>query len=374
MTKTPIYEYLAQPWSLGDLNLKNRVVMASLTRNRGLVPDQTMVEYYKQRAGEGLILSEGILIEPQGTEWLEAPGIWSKKQITGWKKVVDAVHNKGGVIFAQLWHLGRIAHVYHNAGVPPPAPSDVPAKGRVFRLLEGHPTNSVPEPIEDPKEYVGLFKQAAKNAKEAGFDGVELHGANGYLVHQFYERHSNKRVDNYGGSIENRARFALEIIDAIFEYYPPERVGIKLSPSGGYNDMGEDIDYIKEFYTYFITQLDQRKIGYIQLFRYCPWFDTLKRGCDMDLTFFLPLIKNSKPIFNGEFDAKLANDYIKEGKSTAIAFGRDYIPNPDLAYRLIHNLDIAKPISYKSYYQHNGYDKHVGYTDYPFHPENSEKC
>lgn len=372
MTKTPTYEYLTKPWSLGNLKLKNRVVMASLTRNRNIVPDQINVDYYEQRAGAGLILSEGVLIEPQGTEWIEAPGIWNKKQINGWKKVTDAVHKKGGAIFAQLWHLGRIANTLHNAGVPPPGPSDVPAKGGKFRLLVGEPGYSTPEAIEDPRKYVELFKQAAKNAKEAGFDGVELHGANGYLVHQFYERHSNKRDDSYGGNIENRARFALETIDALCEVYPPEQVGIKISPSGGFNDMGEDADYIKEFYTYFITQLDQRKIGYVQLFRYLSDFDALKRGTDYDLTTFLPLFKNTFVMFNGNFDAKLANEYIKEGKATAVAFGRDYIPNPDLAYRLIHNLDIAKPINYPSYYQHNGDDKHVGYSDYPKHPENNE--
>ncbi|KXN72030.1 FMN-linked oxidoreductase, partial [Conidiobolus coronatus NRRL 28638] len=201
------YSNLQKPLKLGNLTLKNRII----------APNEINTEYYVQRSGAGLILTEGILIEPQGTEWPAAPGIWNKQQIDGFKKLTDAVDAKGGLIFAQLWHSGRAAHVLHNQGVPPPAPSNIPAKAGKFRLLKGEPGYSVPQAIEDPKHYVQLFKKAAENAKLAGFDGVELHGANGYLLNQFLESHSNNRTDKYGGSVENRSRFVIETIDALKE-------------------------------------------------------------------------------------------------------------------------------------------------------------
>ncbi|KAJ9090549.1 hypothetical protein DSO57_1001517 [Entomophthora muscae] len=364
-----LLQHLSKPWKLGDLELKNRVVFASLTRNRNLVPGQVNVDYYAQRATAGLILSEGVLIEPQGTEWPEAPGIWSDKQISGWKKVTDAVHEKGGAIFAQLWHLGRAANTLHNAGVPPPAPSAIRAKAGKFRLLVGTPEYSEPEAIEDPKEYIQKFKQAAINAKEAGFDGVELHSANGYLAHQFLECQSNQRTDQYGGSIENRCRFVLEIIDAFNEVFPSQKVGIKLSPCGGFNDMGDkDVEDTKQLCKYLVTELDKRDIGYIQLFRHLAQFDTASRGNPFDLEFLVPYAKQTQIMFNGGFTAKEADDFIAEGKASSISFGRPFIANPDLVYRFFNDLDLADPINFPSLYLYEGTNKHLGYSDYPNHP------
>jgi len=363
---------LAQPWSLGSLKLKNRIVMSSLTRNRGLIPGQVNVDYYAQRAGAGLILSEGVLIEPQGTEWPEAPGIWSKEQISGWKKVTDAVHERGGAIFAQIWHVGRVANTFLNSGVPPPAPSAIQANAGKYRMLIGKPGHSMPRAIDNPKEYVQMFKQAAINAKEAGFDGVEVHGCGGYLVHEFLESRSNSRTDDYGGSVENRSRFALEIIDALKQVYNSSQIGIKLTPSGGYNDMGESEEKIKETYTYLIKELEQREIGYVHLSRYLPEADAAGQGTAYDLTTFLPLLQNTQVIFNGGFEAKEAEEYVESGKAAAISFGRNFIPNPDLSYRLFNNLELTPLTNYFGLYSYEGNDKHVGYSDYPNHPNNKE--
>jgi 2,4-dienoyl-CoA reductase-like NADH-dependent reductase (Old Yellow Enzyme family) len=175
----------------------------------------------------------------KGTEWPNAPGIWSEAHVQGWKKVTDAVHAKGGKIYAQLWHLGRVCHPLHQCGLPALAPSAVAAKGGKFRYLKDTPGYATPKPIENPSDIIALFRQAAINAKKAGFDGVELHSANGYLPHQFLESHSNKRADEWGGSIENRCRFVLSAIKTLIEVYDGNSkcVGIKLSPGGGYNDM-----------------------------------------------------------------------------------------------------------------------------------------
>jgi 2,4-dienoyl-CoA reductase-like NADH-dependent reductase (Old Yellow Enzyme family) len=344
------FTQLQQPLKLGNLTLKNRVFMASLTRNRGVIPHEVNTDYYSQRAGSGIIFTEGILIEPQGTEWPYTPGLWSKKQVEGWKNVTDAVHAKGGVIFAQLWHLGRAAHTLHNQGIPPPAPSAIPAKGGKFRLLKGEPGYSIPEPIEDPKHYVQLFKKAAENAKLAGFDGVEIHASNGYLPHQFLESHSNIRTDEYGGSIENRSRFILEIFEALKEVYPTKQIGIKLSPSGGANDMGEDsIEKVTKLYSYIIKELDSKYIGYFQLTRYVPYLDTDNRGTETDIQVFRPLIKNALLIANLEFNAEDGNNYVAEGKADAISYGRSFITNPDLPQRFFNGIPINQEIDYSTY-------------------------
>ncbi|KAI9290781.1 FMN-linked oxidoreductase [Neoconidiobolus thromboides FSU 785] len=360
------YKNLQQSLDLKGLKLKNRVLLSSMTRNRGIVPNDTNIDFYTQRASGGLILTEGILIEPQGTEWPEAPGIWSKEQIKAFKRLNDAVHSKDGLIFGQLWHVGRAANTLHNAGVAPPAPSAVQANGGKFRLLEGKPGYSVPKAIEDPKEYVQMFKQAAINAKEAGFDGIELHGANGYLPHQFLESHSNKRTDDYGGSIQNRSRFILEIIDAFIEVFSADRVGIKLSPCGGYNDMGEKTEEeAYELYNHLISELDKRNIAYIQLVRHLPDFDPTNRGLKLDVEKFFPLIKNAKIFLNGGITAEEGDKYIADGKVDAIVYGRPYISNPDLPERFFNGYELAQITNYPALYLYEGEDRHVGYSDFP---------
>ncbi|KAI9294231.1 FMN-linked oxidoreductase [Neoconidiobolus thromboides FSU 785] len=357
---------LQQPLNLKGLKLKNRVVLASLTRNRGIVPDKLFAEYYGQRASAGLILSEGVLIEPQGTEWPGAPGIWSKEQIKGWKIVTDKVHEKDSYIFAQLWHLGRAANALLNAGMAPPAPSAIKANGGKFRLLEGNPGYSIPKAIQDPKEYVQNFKQAAINAKEAGFDGIELHSANGYLAHQFLDSNSNQRTDNYGGSIENRSRFVLEVIDAFIEVFSADRVGIKLSPCGGYNDVGEKTEEeAYKLFSYLISELDKREVAYIQIMRHLPDFDPASRGLKLDVEKFFPLIKNAKIFINGGFSAEEGDKYIADGKADAVVYGRGFIPNPDLPERFFNNHELSQITNYPSLYLYKDEDRHVGYSDYP---------
>ncbi|RKO89612.1 hypothetical protein BDK51DRAFT_20470, partial [Blyttiomyces helicus] len=241
---------LASPLEIGELTIKNRFVLASLTRNRnpGTVPNELNVEHYRQRSTAGLILSEGVMIEPLGAEWTNAPGIYSEKQIAGWCKVTDAVHVEGSLIFAQLWHIGRTAHPTLQAGQPNVGPSAVAAKGGKFRQLEGYVGA-----IEDPQRYIDLYRIAAQNAKRAGFDGVEVHSANGYLPHQFIDSTANKRTDKWGGSNENRTRFTIEAVKAAIEGFgDASRVGIKLSPSGGYNDVGDSEEILVPTYTHLV--------------------------------------------------------------------------------------------------------------------------
>ncbi|KXN70709.1 FMN-linked oxidoreductase [Conidiobolus coronatus NRRL 28638] len=360
------YTNLQQPLQLGNLKLKNRVLMSALARNRGIVPKEIHVKHYSQRAGAGFIISELILIEPQGSEYLFSSGLWSKQQVEAWKKVTDEVHAKGGIIFAQLVHFGRVANTLHNRGIPPPAPSSIRAKTGKFDLLVGEPGYSTPEAIEDPKEYIQLYKRAAENAKLAGFDGVELHAGSGYLPVQFLESHSNIRTDNYGGSIENRSRFILETIDALQEVYDKKQIGIKLSPSGGYNDSGEGSkDKIVELYSYLIKELDSKDIGYFQPTRYSLFLDPEGRGTPVDIQEFRPLIKNALLFANTGFSAEEGNNYLRDGKADAITYGMPFITNPDLPYRFFNGIPLNVEYNHDTFYDYPENQPHVGYTDYP---------
>ncbi|CAF1145374.1 unnamed protein product [Adineta steineri] len=346
----------ATPLQLGPLLLKNRVIMSSLTRDRNRVPGPLQVEYYTQRTGAGLILTEGTLIEPQA-------GIYSDEQVAGWKKIVDSVHAHNGHIFLQLWHVGRVAHPLLQDGRPNVAPSAIAAKGGKFRQLEGHPGFVTPTAIDDPEHYIALYKRAAERAKEAGFDGVELHSANGYLSHQFIDNTSNQRTDQWGGSAENRCRFPLRIIDEISGVFGNDRVGIKLSPSGGYNDMGMTEKDTTETFGYLIKELNARRIAYIQLTRYWPFRDPAQRGTYVDIFQWRNLINSEHTKFfaNTEYDSEQGAKALKDGLADAIVFGRLYIANPDLAQRLINNEELNTNFNVKHFY---GGD-FVGYTDYP---------
>lgn len=223
---------------VGALQVRNRFFHSGMTRSRGLYPTALHVAYYSQRAPYcGLMVTEAIQIEAaHGSEWPYAPGLYLKEQVDGWKAVTKAVHSAGGLIAAQLWHAGRVCHPLHQGGKPAQAPSAIQAKGGKFRLLAGSPGYQMPCAIDDPEEYVALFKTAAINAKEAGFDAVQLHGCNGYLIHQFLDPSSNQRNDQWGGSVRNRCRFALRCIDVLIDVWGADRVSIKLNPAGGYND------------------------------------------------------------------------------------------------------------------------------------------
>ncbi|KAF5353841.1 hypothetical protein D9758_010590 [Tetrapyrgos nigripes] len=341
---------LLRPLQLGPYTTRNRIFMSAMTRNRSVptnVPNDLNVEYYRQRArSAGLIVSEGILVSQQGTEYPHAPGIWSQEQVNAWKKVTDAVHAEGGLIFAQLWHVGRVAHPEAPeqiaSGEPVYAPSAIAARGGKFRHIPGKPdaTYVTPTGIPNPKTLVDIFTKAAINAKEANFDGVEFHGAHGYVLTQFLESGANHRTDEWGGSVANRIRIVLEAIDEVSKIYGPERVGIKLSPAGGPNDVGMPLDEAIETYSTLITEIDKRGIAYITLMRYSEMMDNMylidgkPRGTPHDvISTYGPLVKNPKTAFiaNVGYTPEEGAKLIEEGKASAISFGIPWIVHPDLA-------------------------------------------
>ncbi|KAI5474741.1 FMN-linked oxidoreductase [Pseudohyphozyma bogoriensis] len=400
------YATLQEPIAIGALPLKNRTVMSSLTRNRATdkaVPTDLMIEYYTQRAqgGVGLIMSEGTIVSPQGVEWTNVPGLWSKEQVKQWKKITDAVHANGSLIVAQLWHVGRVAHPdlpLQKAFGPVSAPSPVSARGGWFRTLKSGYVAPEHE-VADPSVLVEEFRQAAINAKEAGFDGVELHGANGYLIAQFLDPMSNVRTDKWGGSLENRARFLFDVMDAVLSVWPADRVGVKLNPIGGYNDMGvNDEETVKDFsyvingyipshslYKFFPDALTcgsavERRLAYIQLVRWTgeeffnPKYDGKFRvNTKLDvLDTFGPLVVNSsshtKLLLNGEISGPEAEKLVESGKVDAVVFGRPFINNPDFIHRLFTGLpmneDLGLPNNPHTFY-HGDNDDSEGYTNYP---------
>ncbi|KAH9478744.1 N-ethylmaleimide reductase [Psilocybe cubensis] len=367
---------LFQPLQIGDVTVKNRIHMAALTRNRAkdTYPSDLIKEHYVQRASAGLIVTEAILVTRLGTEWPHAPGLWEDKHVEGWKSIVDAVHEAGSIIYAQLWHVGRVAHPDMEqqklAGEPVYGPSAIGARGGKFRLLPGQPGYVTPTAIDDPWKIVALFKRAAVNAKKAGFDGVELHGANGYIIHQFLDSTSNQRTDEWGGSIENRARLALEIIKATQEVFG-RNVAIKLSPAGGYNDMGMPLQETLDTYSYVITEADKLGVSYFALVRYALFFDVeydgVRRATKHDvLASYSPYIKNAKVIVNSGVTPEEGEELVAAGKADAISIGFNYITHPDLVERVQHGkpLDNIPDMPHMQTNKDSG-DWRTGYNDYP---------
>ena len=352
---------LFQPYPLGPLTLANRIVMAPLTRNRavaGMVPNPLSVEYYAQRASAGLLITEASQISQQGQGYQDTPGIYTPEQVAGWKKVTDAVHAKGGRIFIQLWHVGRISHssLQPNGGKPV-APSAIAAKGKTYvnnaftdvsepRALE---LSEIPGLIED-------YRKAAKNAIEAGFDGVEIHAANGYLLEQFARDSTNKRTDEYGGSIENRARLILEVTRAIVKEIGAERTGIRLSPVTPANDAAADSDPQKLF-DYIVDGLSAEKLVYLHVVEGAT-------GGPRDVAPFdyAGMRKRFKGTYigNNGYDLALAEKVLAADEADLIAFGKPFIANPDLVERLKTGAELNKPDQATFY---GGGAK--GYTDYP---------
>ena len=343
---------LFDPLQLGALTLPNRIIMAPLTRKRAgvdRVPNAMMAEYYGQRAGAGMILSEATSVSPQGVGYLGTPGIWNDSQVEGWRQVTTQVHGGGGRIFLQLWHVGRISDPELLDGQFPVAPSAVAAAGHVSGLRPKRP-HPVPRALET-EEIPGIvenFRRGAQLAKAAGFDGVELHAANGYLIDQFLQDKTNKRTDRYGGPIENRARFLLEIVDAVIEVWGADRVGVHLRPRGEEHDMGDSNP--KAIFGFVADELAKRKIAFI--------FVREIEGEDS-------LLGEIKRRFGG---VVIANElmskedgerFVETGKADALAFGRDYIATPDLAERLQHGLPLNIPN--KDTFYGEGPE---GYTDY----------
>ncbi|KAJ7061600.1 hypothetical protein C8F01DRAFT_1286370 [Mycena amicta] len=359
---------LLTPLKIGSVTIVNRVGMSALTRNRSTktVPNDIMCEYYTQRAegGAGLIVGEGVLITRQGTEWQAAPGIWEQSQIDGWKKIVDSVHAAGSKIYAQVWHLGRVSHPdapeQIAAGVPVYGPSAISARGGKFRFLPGRPGYVTPTELPDPKIIIAQFKQAAMNAKQAGFDGVELHGANGYIVHQFLDSTSNHRTDAYGGSPANRVRFTLETLAALQEVYGQD-VSIKLTPTGGYNDMGMPLDETIATFGLLLEEIEKLPVplSYVTLVRYTEWMDPEIEG---KLRGYLASGRTALFLNSGLQPAE-AEELISSGKVAGVFFGTLWLTHPDLTKRIKAGKPLDNvPDLYHFYVADD--DPAVGYTDY----------
>lgn len=359
---------------LGDIAIPNRVIMAPLTRMRskqpGNVPYALNAEYYTQRAGAGLIISEATQISQQGQGYPGTPGIHTPEQIEGWKTVTQAVHQKGGRIFLQLWHVGRISHSSHQPeGKPPVAPSAIAPTGKVFTADWKQADYEVPRALEidEIRDILKDYRHACERAKLAGFDGVEVHGANGYLLDQFLQDGSNQRKDEYGGRLENRARLLLEVVDIAIEIWGAGRVGVRLSPYGTFNDMS-DSDPVALF-SYVLKQLNDRRIAYVHMIE--PRATGAGGGEAINAD-----APSTSALFRGMFDGvfisaggytpEAAKNAVINGQADAVAFGRLYISNPDLAERL----KIGAPLNpYNRATFYGGAEK--GYTDYPFLKESA---
>jgi N-ethylmaleimide reductase len=347
--------------TLGPLPLQNHLVMSPLTRNRATdnVPNELMAEYYAQRSSAGLIITEGTSPSPNGVGYPRIPGIYSQKQVAGWKAVTDAVHRGGAKMFIQLMHTGRITHPLNlPAGAKVLAPSAVAANEQMYTDAEGMKPLPTPTAMTeaDIKTAIEEYAQAARNAVAAGFDGVELHGANGYLIEQFIRPNSNIRTDRYGGSIENRARFVLEVVDATIAAIGKEKVGIRLSPFGVFNDMPVYPEMASD-YGYLAEKLNAAGIIYVHLVDHSPMGAPPVPSSIKEM--FRKLFKNTL-ILSGGYDASTAERDLEAKKCDLIAVGRTFLANPDLIERWKSNASVNAP-DMNTFYTPGP----KGYTDYP---------
>jgi len=357
---------LYSAYTLGDLQLSNRMVMAPLTRNRaadGAVPTELSTEYYRQRATAGLIITEASQVSAEGVGYPGTPGIYSDQQVAGWRKVTDAVHNEGGQIFIQLWYCGRISHPsLLPDGQTPVAPSAIQPEGEAV-TAEGM------QPFVQPRELladelpgiVAQYKHAAKQAKLAGFDGIEVHAANGYLLDQFLRDGSNQRDDQYGGNIENRMRFLNEVLDAVSEVWPTRRIGVRLTPENSFNSMS-DSDPVTHF-SYVISQLNQRDLAYMHILE----GDMVSQQRTLDYSMLRSLYQGTY-MANQGYNKQSAEQAITDDSSDLIAFGVPFLANPDLVLRFKTGTTL-NAADQSTFY---GGDEH-GYTDYPFLNEQEVK-
>ncbi|HDS1771955.1 alkene reductase [Pseudomonas putida] len=367
-------EILFESTQLGPYTLKNRIVLPPLTRSRssqpGNIPNDLMADYYRQRAGAGFMVTEGTQIEPRGQGYAWTPGIHSPEQVEGWRKVTAAVHAEGGIIFAQLWHVGRVSHnSLQPGGAAPVAPSAITADNVKVFVETGPGQGALAEPstpraltTAEVKELVQLYAQAARNALDAGFDGVEIHCANGYLVNQFISAHTNVRTDEYGGSLENRLRFLREVVQAVADVVGKERLGVRFAPLFASTD--EDRVYLglveedpHETYIEAIKVLEQVGIAYVSLAE-ADW----DNAPELPETFRNDVRSNfsGKILYAGKYTVERGVRVVKAGWGDLIAFGRPFIANPDLPERIAQGwpLNAVDPAT-----MYGGTDK--GYTDYP---------
>ncbi|OQP87729.1 alkene reductase [Rhizobium rhizosphaerae] len=360
---------LFDPITIGDITLSSRVVMAPLTRNRSpkAVPNTLNVTYYEQRATAGLIITEATAITHQGQGYADVPGLYTPEALDGWRKVTEAVHKQGGKIVVQMWHVGRISHTsLQPDGGKPVAPSAIAAKSKTY-LINEDGTGTFAETSEpralEASEIPGIvedYRKAARAAIDAGFDGVEIHAANGYLIDQFLRSSANKREDNYGGSVENRARFLFEVVDAITQEIGAGRTGIRISPVTPANDVSDDDP--KPLFTYVVEGLARYGLSYIHVIEGATGGDRAFAGFDYDALrkAYEAAGGNAAWMVNNGYDRQMALDAVESGKADLVAFGKPFIANPDLVRRLKENAPL------NALDQENMYGGGAkGYTDYP---------
>ncbi|QNH62437.1 alkene reductase [Hymenobacter sediminicola] len=354
--------HLFTPVQVGALTLPNRFAMAPMTRsratNKATAPTESVVKYYVQRASAGLIITEGSQVSAQGVGYINTPGIYTAEQVAAWKKVTDAVHAAGGRMFIQLWHVGRVSHPFFHNGELPVGPSAIKPEGA--KAFTGQGFEDVPAPraleLNEIPGVVDQFRQAARNAKLAGFDGAEIHGANGYLLDQFIQDGSNQRTDAYGGSLENRARFALEVVQAVVDELGADRVGIRLSPQGSASI--QDSDPVKTF-SYLTEQLNQFNLAYLHVIEALPGHPMAQPQAPA-VAAHLRKIFNGTFILNGGYTQETAEEALANKEADVIAFGVPFIANPDLVERFRIGAALNTPDPATFYVPG---DK--GYIDYP---------
>jgi len=337
---------LLQPYNKNGLDLKNRLVMAPMTRSRadnsGNIPtEELQVPYYGQRVSAGLIITEGAQVSERAVGYVNTPGIYTKAQVEGWKKVTKAVHEKGGEIFIQLWHVGRMSHPDFHHGELPLAPSAINPNSKSF-TPQGFKETVTPKAmtLEDIKTTINDFRQAAANAVEAGFDGVEIHSSNGYLFHQFFNKCSNQRTDAYGGNIKNRARFFFEVLDAVKKEIPEQKIGVRFNPSmHKLHGITVDEETIPTF-DYIIKKLNDYNLAYIHLSEPFTDVSEVPFAVKEIAKHFRPLYHGTLMI-NGGFNQQTGNAVIERGDADLVAFGKPFISNPDLAERFENNLALT---------------------------------
>lgn len=353
---------LFEPISIGNLHFKNRIAMAPMTRSRAgseRVANELMAEHYHQRSSAGLLITEATVVSEQGIGWHDTPGIYTEEMIAGWRKVTDTIKPTGAHMFLQLWHCGRASHSdFHNGDLPVSA-SAVQLNGDFIHTPLGKKPYEIPRAltVAEIKATVDDYRRAAINAKKAGFSGIEVHGANGYLINQFLDSKTNLRADQYGGSLENSFRFFREVLEAVLEVWPPEQVGARISPNGVFNDMGSE-DF-RETYLYAAKELNTFKLGYIHIMDGLA-FGFHNKGEPMTLAEFRPIIQ-SRIIANCGYTLELAEQRLNEGTADMIAFGRLFITNPDLPERFKNNWPL-NPAEDMTLWYTSGAE---GYTDYP---------
>ncbi|MEM7228337.1 MAG: alkene reductase [Planctomycetota bacterium] len=354
---------LLEPFDLHGITLSNRIALAPMTRARAgteRLPNDLMATYYAQRASAGLVITEATVISEQANGWNESPGIYTDAMQDGWTKTTRAVHDAGGHVFLQLWHCGRASHSSFHNGDLPVAPSAIKLNGEYVHTPDGKQAYETPRALETD-EIPGLiedYRRAAERAKAAGFDGIEVHSANGYLLDEFLQSKTNHRTDQYGGSTENRCRLLLEVLDAVTTVFPANRVAVRLSPNGVFNDMGSE-DYREQF-TLMASKLDAVGLAYLHVMDGLA-FGFHELGEPMTLKEFRA-VYNGPLMGNCGYTQETAADAVASGDADLIAIGRPYISNPDLVERYANNWPLAPDADMSAWYEPNGA---AGYTDFP---------